>query len=34
MTQVQDKTKIKKLKFKLTNLNTSLMMKDEILSLT
>ena len=32
MIQVQDKTKGKKLKFKLKNLNTSLMMKNEILS--
>ena len=34
MMQVQEKAKGKKLKFKLKNLNTSLMMKNEILSLT
>ena len=34
MIQVQDKTKGKKLKFKLKNLNPSLMMKNETLSLT
>ena len=34
MIQVQDKTKGKKLKFKLKNLNPALMMKNEILSLT
>ena len=34
MIQVQDKTKGKKIGFKLKNLNTSLMMKNEILSLT
>ena len=34
MIQVQDKAKGKKITFKLKNLNTSLMMKNEILSLT